>query len=197
MATEIQIASNALILIGDNPISSFTEPGFGATAAANLYEDTYLAALSEHPWTFALKEQKLSKLSQSPDPETGFQNAFQVPVDTVRIWAVFPFSNYTIVGDLLYSNQNELLMRYNHKPPETELPPHFVKSLEYKLAADFSISVTEDLQKHALFEQKAVRAFATARSIDSQGKPPVPIIDSPFVAARLGGSDVVGGGQFL
>jgi hypothetical protein len=188
MASDIDIASNALILIGDNPISSFTEPGFGATSAANLYEDTYLATLSEHPWTFALKEQKLSKLSQKPDPETNFSNAFQVPVDAVRIWAVFPHSNYTIVGDLLYSNQNELLMRYNHKTPEANLPPHFVKALEYRLAADFSISVTEDLKKHQLFEQKYLRAMSLARSVDSQGKPPVAIVDSPFVDVRRSGT---------
>jgi len=37
MASDIDIASNALVLIGDNPINSFTEPGAGATAAANLY----------------------------------------------------------------------------------------------------------------------------------------------------------------
>lgn len=187
MATDIGMSSNALILIGDNPISSFTEPGFGATAAANLYQNTYESVIAEHPWTFALKEQKLSKLSQIPDPETNYSKAFQIPVDVVRIWAVFPHSNYTIVGSILYSNQNELLMRYNHKPAEAALPPHFVKALEYRLAADFSVSVTEDLAKHQLFEQKYLRAISMARSIDSQNKPPVAIIDSPFVAARLNG----------
>lgn len=194
MASDIEISSNALILIGDNPISSFTEPGFGATSAANLYEDTYLAALSEHPWTFALKEQYLSRLSQQPDPETNFTYAFQVPVDAVRIWAVLPHSNYTIVGDLLYSNEKKLLMRYNRKPPEAELPPHFVKALEYRLAADFSISVTEDLQKHALFERKYLNAMSLARSVDSQGKPPVAIVDSPFTDVRLSGSGITGFG---
>jgi hypothetical protein len=188
MASDIDIASNALILIGDNPISSFTEPGFGATTAANLYENTYLSALSEHPWTFALKEQYLSRLSQQPDPETNFKYAFQVPVDAVRIWAVFPHSNYTLVGDLLYSNYDKLLMRYNRKPPESELPPHFVKALEYRLAADFSVSVTEDINKHQLFERKYLSAMAMARSVDSQGKPPVAIIDSPFVDVRLSGT---------
>ena len=77
MASDIDIASNALILIGDNPISSFTEPGAGATAAANLYPVTYEQLLSEHPWTFALKEQKLNQLSQQPDALTNWRYAYQ------------------------------------------------------------------------------------------------------------------------
>ena len=188
MASDIDIASNALILVGDNPISSFTEPGFGATAAANLYTNTYAATIAEHPWTFALKEQKLSRLSQVPDKETNYSYAFQVPVDMVRVWAVMPHSNYTIVGDLLYSNQTELLMRYNQKPPESVLPPHFIKALEYRLAADFSISVTEDTGKHGLFNKKYLIAMSLARSVDSQNKLPVAIVDSPFVDVRRGGS---------
>lgn len=187
MPTNIEISSNALILIGDNPISSFTEAGFGATAAANLYDNAYCALLSEHPWTFALKEQHLSRLSQAPDKETNYAYAFQLPTDMVRVWAVFPHGMYTIVGSLLYSNDLELLMRYNHKPDETSLPPHFVQALQYKLAADFSLSVTEDAAKHQLFEQKYLRALSVARSVDSQGKPPVPIIDSPFTDVRRSG----------
>lgn len=190
MPTSIDIASNALLLIGDKPISSFTEAGAGATAAANLYDQTYEAVLSEHPWTFALKEQKLNKLSQSPDDLTNFNNAFQVPVDLIRLWAIFPHSNYTIVNNFLYSNENELLARYVFKVDELNLPPHVVKALEYKLAADFSISVTEDLKKHQLFEQKYRDMIAMARSIDSQQKPQVAIVDSPFIDVRTGGFGV-------
>lgn len=190
MPSSIDIASNALLLIGDNPISSFTEAGAGATAAANLYDQTYQSVLSEHPWSFALKEQKLSKLSQSPDDLTNFDNAFQLPVDMVRLWAIFPFTNYVLVNDILYTNENDLLARYIYKVDETQLPPHVVKALEYKLAADFSISVTEDLKKHELFEQKYRAMVAMARAIDSQQRPQESIIDSPFVDVRTGGFGV-------
>ena len=112
MATDIEIASNALILIGDNPISSFTEPGAGAQAAANLYPSTKAEVLSNHPWSFALKEQVLNLLSQTPDPLTNFQYVYQNPSDLIRYWAVKPYAFYEIVGDKLYSNQNRLLARY-------------------------------------------------------------------------------------
>jgi hypothetical protein len=187
MASDIDIASNALILIGDNPISSFTEPGAGATAAANLYSDTYKQLLSEHPWTFALKEQKLSRLSQQPDALTNWKYAFQNPTDLIRYWAIFPHSNYAMVGSLTYSNQTELLARYVYKVAESQLPPHFQKALEYKLAADFALLVTEDVNKSQVFEQKYRVAIAQARSIDSQSHPQQPIIDQPFTDVRRSG----------
>jgi hypothetical protein len=188
MASDIDIASNALILIGDNPISSFTEPGAGATAAANLYPDTYKQLLSEHPWTFALKEQKLNQLSQAPDALTNWKYAYQNPTDLIRYWSIMPFSNYAMVGSLTYSNQNELLARYVYAVAESQLPPHFQKALEYKLAADFALLVTEDVNKSQVFEQKYRTAISQARSIDSQSHPQVPIMDQPFTDVRQGGN---------
>ena len=187
MATSIDIVSNALLLVGDNPISSFDDPGAGAQVAAAIYPDTYTAVLSEHPWGFALKELQLSRLSAQPDPATNFQYAFQLPSDLIRIWKIMDHSNYVIVGSLLYSNNKELLCRYIAQVDETELPPHFVKALEYKLASDFAISVTEDSGRAKLYEQKYLRQVALARTIDSQSRPQVPIIDSPFVDVRLSG----------
>lgn len=187
MATAIDMASNALLLIGDNPISSFDDPGAGAQVAGAIYPDTYESVLAEHPWSFAFKELQLSKLSQSPDDETGFDNAFQLPADLIRLWRIMPHSNYSIVGSLLYSNQTELLARYIFKVDEVQLPPHVIKAIEYKLAADFAIAVTEDTSKSQFYEQKYLRQLGLARSVDSQGRPQVAIVDSPFVDVRLSG----------
>lgn len=187
MASDIDISSNALILIGDDPISSFDDPGSGAQAAANLYPDTYRQFLSTHPWSFALKEQTLNQLTAEPDDLTGYKYKYQMPTDLIRLWAVFPHSNYTIVADKIYSNENELLARYVYQVEETALPPHFTKALEYRLAADFALLVTESESKSALYERKFKEAAAQARSIDSQSKPPVAIVDRPFTDAHVGG----------
>ena len=56
-------------------------------------------------------------------------------------------TDYILIGNLLYSNQTELLATYIFNVDEVNLPPHFVKSLEYALASDFAISVTEDTKK--------------------------------------------------
>ena len=185
MASDIDIASNALLLIGDEPISSFTESGAGATAAANLYATSYEKLLSEHPWSFAFKEQNLSRLSQTPDEKTNYTYAFQLPTDLIRLWTVLPYSDYIIIGSLLYSNQTELLARYIFKPSEVELPPHFLEALQYKLASDFAISVTEDRNKAEYYAKLSQLSLASAKNVDSQGRPQQPIIDSPFVDVRI------------
>lgn len=187
MPSSIDIASNALLLIGDNPISSFDDPGAGAQAAANLYPETKKRILSEHPWSFALKSQRLNRLSQTPDILTGYQYAFQLPTDLIRIWNVQGHSNYILEGNLLLSNQTQLLCTYIFNVDEVNLPPHVVKSLEYLLAADFAIAVTEDTGKAGLYEQKAINAINKAMAIDSQNRPQISIIDSPLIDARNGG----------
>lgn len=187
MATSIDMSSNALVLIGDEPISSFDDPGAGAQAAANLYPVTYQDVLATHPWSFALKEQKLNRLTQEPDDLTNYKYAYQMPTDLIRLWAIFPQSNYVIVGTLLYSNENELLARYVYQPEETILPAHFVKSMEYRLASEFAISITENTSRAEFYMQKYLIEAAKARNIDSQGRPQQPIIDSPFVDVRLSG----------
>ncbi|HIB78528.1 MAG TPA: hypothetical protein EYO58_13180, partial [Flavobacteriales bacterium] len=188
MPSSIDIASNALLLIGDNPISSFDDDGAGAKVAANLYPETKKRLLSEHPWSFALKQQRLNKLSQKPDVLTHFKNAFQLPTDLIRIWNIQSHSDYILIGNLLYSNENEVLATYVFDVDEVNLPPHFTKSLEYTLAADFAISVTESVSMSEKMESKAMTFTSKAMAIDSQGRPQTAIIDSPIINARFGGN---------
>lgn len=187
MPSSIDIASNALLLIGDNPISSFQDAGAGATVAANIYPETKKRLLSEHPWSFALKQQRLNKLSQKPDVLTNYQNAFQLPTDLIRIWNIQNHSDFILIGDLLYSNQSEVLATYVYDVDEVMLPPHFVKSLEYSLAADFAISVTEDNTLSQIMRRNADTYTAKAMAVDSQGRPQSAIVDSPIIDARFGG----------
>ncbi len=187
MPSSIDIASNALLLIGDNPISSFEDAGAGATAAANLYPETKKRLLSEHPWSFALKQQRLNRLSQTPDALTNFSNAFQLPTDLIRLWNVQTHSDYILIGDLLYSNSTEILATYIFNVDEVKLPPHFVKALEYSLASDFAISVTEDNTMSQLYDRKSRDSANQAMAIDSQGRPQRAIVDSPLINARTGG----------
>lgn len=185
MPTDIDIASNALLLIGDSSISSFTDPGAGAEVAGNLYSETYRMLLSEHPWSFALKEQELSLLTAVPDTRTNYSHAYQLPSDLIRLWAIYPNSDYAIVNDLLYSNNSAgLLSRYVHQVSEVQLPPHFTKAMEYKLASEFAMVVTEDTGKAQYYEQKYISQIASAMAIDAQQYPQVAIIDSPFTDVR-------------
>lgn len=194
MPSSIDIASNALILVGDEPINSFSDPGAGALAAANLYPQVKQRFLSFHPWTWALKQQRLNLLTAAPDDLSGFDFAFQLPTDLIRLWNIQPYQNYRIIGDLLYANQNTgMLATYVFDVDEPNIPAHGVKALEYLLASELAISVTEDEDKAVLYSRKADTMMAQASNIDSQGHPQDSIISSPFIEARLGGFRTGGG----
>lgn len=185
MASAVDLASNALLLIGDNPISSFDDPGAGAQVAGALYPDTKRRLLSEHPWSFALKQQRLNKLSQTPDILTNYNNAFQVPADSIRFWSLKRWGDYDIIGDLVFTNQTEILATYVFDVNEVELPPHFVKALEYTLASDFAIAIMENEKLATLFTEKALLFSSKAMAIDSQNRPQEAIIDSPLIGVRF------------
>lgn len=193
MASKIDICSNALQLIGDEPINSFDEPGAGPKVADALYLTTKETLLSSHPWSFALKQQLLNRLSQIPDKKTGFSYAFQLPSDLIRIWNIQDHSDYILINGLLYSNRKELLCTYIYDVAESALPPQFTKALEYALASDFAIAITENQSMAGLYEQKAVMKLSQAKTIDSQGRPQQAFIDSPLIHARQGGNILSGG----
>ena len=194
MASAIDLASNALILIGDSPISSFEDPGAGAQAAGALYPDTKRRLLSEHPWGFALKQQRLNKLTAKPDTLTNYTSAFQIPPDLIRLWSLQPWSDYIIIGDLIYTNQNELLATYVFDVEEVQFPAHMVKAMEYNLAAEFAISIMENEKLATLFTEKALLFTSKAMATDSQNRPQSAIVDSPLINARFGSDQPFGYG---
>ena len=182
MTTAIKMASNALILLGEDAIQTLDDD----TAASNLYDATYESLLSMEPWTFAMKESDLSRNTASPDDKTGFQYSFNLPSDLIRVWQMMPHTDYVIIGNEVQCNEDSLRLRYIYRVAESSLPAHFVKLVEYKLASEFAISVSEDENRAALFEQKFKSQLNQARKIDAQGVPTQPIKDAPFLNPYYG-----------
>ena len=170
-------------MVGDNPISSFTESD-SAALASNLYDEFYESQLSYHPWGFALKQQKLNLLTQKPDQLSNFSYALQLPTDLVYLWKIQPKCEYEIVGNLIYANTQDLLCTYTHKVSEGSLPSYFVTMMQYKLASEFAQTVTENTGLAQLYEQKYMMAMGTAQARDSQQRPQTGIIDRPYLNVR-------------
>lgn len=185
MASDIDIASNALQMIGAGSISSFDDPGAGAAVAKALYEDLLTALLTDTYWRFAMKKQSLNQLSQTPLNE--FQFAYQIPTDSLKIERIYPRIFYKIYRDLIYTNASSIEIDYAFRPDTTLFPSYFVLAFTYKLASEFSLAVTDNEQKNALYEGKFRDALSKAFSADSMQHPQTPIVDNPFTDVRSGG----------
>lgn len=177
MASKVEIASNAMVLIGANPISSFTE-GTEGTVADALYESTYTSVLASFRWRFASKQAVLSKLVAAP--LNTWQYQYQLPTDLLVVIKTEYLGNYEIFGDKLYSDSPSLSIDYIYRVPETLLPAYFVKALEFLLAAQFAVPITDNTQRATLYETLYEKQLARAKNTDSTQRPQVAIQDSPL-----------------
>lgn len=177
MATKVEIVSNAFILLGGNPISSFSEGTEGLIATA-LYDSTYEALLSVYRWRFASVKHKLSRLTEVPINE--YQYIYQLPSDVVTVIGTFRSTDYEIYGDKLYSNTLDLEFEYVQKVDETLLPVYFRKTLEFLLAAQFAVPLTDNTQRGVFYNTLYEAQFKKAKNIDSSSRPAKPIASNPF-----------------
>jgi len=182
--TSIDLASNALLLIGEETISSFTDDSTAALVAANLYEPTFEALLTVHPWRFASSKATLSRLTATPVNQWDY--AFQLPADFLVAQHVdSDIMNYQIYGSKLYSNQTSIVLDYTFKPDESLLPAYFAEVLEYKLASVFAIPITESATKGEYYAELAEKMLTKAKQIDSSATPSiVPNEESPLIGGR-------------
>ena len=179
--SKTQLISNALVLLGDEPISSITEPGAGAKASV-LYESAYFSMLSSHTWKFATKKKELSKLSEAPLNEFQFQ--YQLPTDFIVIITTYPASTYKILGDKLYTDSSSVEIDYIYKITEDQFPPYFIEAFEYYLAAKLAIPITDDLNKMDVMQRKYELVSRNAKYADNQSAPAISIIDTPYKVVR-------------
>ena len=186
MASDIDISSNALQMIGADSISSFTDPGAGAAVASALFETLLAALLTRTYWRFAIKKQTLNQLSQTP--LNGYKYAYQIPTDSLKIERIYPRIGYQVFEDKIYTDASTIDIDYTYRVPTTALPAYFVLAFTYMLASEFALSVTDDVAKNKTYAGKFFESLAEAYAADAQQHPQIPIVDSPFTDVRHGGA---------
>lgn len=204
MTTNISIASQALLLLRANTISSFSDDSNEAEICNTLYEEHIKHLLAIYPWTFATKKRLLVQDSTAPINEYTYSHI--IPAETLLIWAVFnsdqvgvqPVKDYDIYGTessrRIFSNHSTLYADYTIYPDENVWPAYFTQFAIHSLAATLAIPVTgnADLANHysqlAYGSSSANRKgglFGIAASTDSKQKRNEYIISSPFTEARF------------
>jgi hypothetical protein len=186
--SDIDIASRALILIGAEPITSFTSTSTEATVANNIYEDVVQAALCASRWRFATNQAELNMLTETP---TGrFERAYQLPSDLVMLHALTVNDNvieYNIYGSKVYtdtSSADSVVADYTYRVGEEYFPSYFTVAVQHALAAMFAVSIARDDQLASLFENKAARTMQQAKTLDSQQQTTRKLVTSRFISER-------------
>lgn len=185
--SDVAIASRALIRLGAAPISSFSDGTAESEIAGALYAPIRDALLSAYSWSFAIGQVALAKLATPPTAD--FENAFQLPLDFLRALSAGTGVrgrglDFRIAGGALHTNAGDVLLTYIFRPEEEVFPPYFDQALIMRLAAEFTIPVTENTSRAEAMYRLAETEFSRARQIDAQQDTPGRIEDFSLIDAR-------------
>lgn len=185
--TDISICSKALMRLGSEGIVSFEDGTPEADVASSLYPLVRDGMISSYPWSFATMQKKLPKLLKSPIAD--YANSYLLPNDCLRIISA-GFGKrgqgieYKISENMLHTNASEVVLTYIFGAKEDIFPAFFIDALTTKLASEFAIALTEDINKSDFFLKRAENEINNARLIDSQQKTIRNFEDFTLVEAR-------------
>lgn len=185
--SDIALASRALIRIGAALISSFNDGTAESEVAGALFGPIRDALLSSYSWSFATGQAALAELETPPVAD--FQKSFQLPSDFLRAMSAGAGGRgrglrFRVVRNALHTDAQQVLLTYIFRPDEESFPAYFDQALIARLAAEFTIPLTENTSRAEAMFRLAELEFERARQIDAQQDTPGRIEDFSLIDAR-------------
>ena len=172
--SKFDICSKAMVLVGANTITSFTENTTESKVAGQLYETTLETMLTRCRWRFASTQAQLSR--NASEPAARFSAKYAVPtgaliIHTVTVSdSVIEFDRYE---DFLYcdaSTSDVVVADYTYQPSEANFPAYFKQALVFELASLFAGAIARNDSLSNLYQTRAMQQIAIAKSSDSQAQ---------------------------
>ena len=177
ITSKIDIAQQAMVLVGLQPLTSFDDKTDEALSANLLYEPVVTDCLSSHPWNFSTGQKILNRLTDTPIDI--WDAAYQLPTDvkpliiqtvtnddvTIR-YDRFEDKIYTLDADV--GEEDVLTATYQFRVDEGDWPPYFSMYVVYRLASTFSLSIIRKGDIAQTLSQLAEQQFSRAKTRDSQ-----------------------------
>jgi len=198
--TDIKICSDALLMLGANPISSFTEGTDESNICSRLYPDIKIRTLTMYPWSFSFKKTALARLVTTPTNEYKYE--YQLPSDIIgRPNAVYDADEigapkrreYRLIGSKLLTDYEEVYIDYQYNISEFALPHYFVQLLKYEMAWHLAMPITDQPDRAEYWRTIAEGTpgengrggyMRQAMRIDGQGNPTNAIQDFSLIDVR-------------
>lgn len=204
MASDVSVFSQALVRLGDNPISSFTEL---APGLADLYPQIKANVETSHPWRFnTVKSQLLARTLT--EPPTQYKFAYELPPDMLTglprtVWnspfnqgRSSQYTDFNIFEDKLLTSAEQILIDYQVAKVTDSFPPHVTELTIRAVMAVIAFAITDQqnttdaaqISAWGRPEDEGKGGYSkVARRIDSQGHPSQAILNYPLTAVRHGG----------
>ena len=187
MATsKVNICSNALLLLGDSPISSFNGDSNRALLSSNLWDNARQAVLRAHPWNCA--KEMVALAPETGAPAFDWDYKFLLPGECLRVLFVGQEGDpddYLVNGRRILANVNPLYLTYIYDNTDiASWDASLVQAMEVYMAARMAYPITKSTTLRDSMYAEYANLLKTAKSIDGQEEPPQTVGDSPFITAR-------------
>lgn len=185
MATDVQICSNALMLLGGDPIASLQESSKAARLCANTYPIARADVLRRHTWNCAIRRVVLAPLSQKPEFDWGYQ--FTKPGDWLRLIQIGErgvLPDYEFAGNRILCNLASLQLVYLADVTESMWDALLTSVMVKRMAADLAYPVTKSASLADTKRGEYELALKMAKNVDAQENPPEDWGDSPLLQVR-------------
>lgn len=187
MSSDVSICSNALVMLGGAPFSSFDEPKPHVRAAAVLYDSVRDDVLRAHPWNCAIKRDLLAPMATPP--AFGFNYQFQLPGDWLRNIQVgydgcplkFRTEGQRLLADVTVLPLVYVFRNYDEDSWSTNL----IHVMELAMAAALCYTVTASTSLRDSMRQEFGQALKVAKAVDGQDDPPEEFAAGSFVESRF------------
>lgn len=191
-STDIEVAQKAMVLVGLEPLASFTDQTDEALVANTIFEDVVEDCLAQHNWNFATGQKTLARLTAVPTDR--WDAAYALPtnpavvqVQTVTIDDV-PQA-YDIYERYVYINasvNDTVVLNYVYRPETQYWPPAFTMWVIFRLASVFALSVTRKADVAKSYTDLAESQFRRSKARDSQQVTTQGLRPSRFHRVRAG-----------
>jgi hypothetical protein len=175
MQTKIDLCSQALLKIGEQPITNFSDENVSSRIAAGLYDLTIDALLCRHTWDFATK-----KYIVAPESD----NYFIIPSDVLRIISCSS-KDYEIIGNKIKCNSDNLEITAISRIDAEYFPAYFSSLAITKLAMEFCIPLTGNQNTFAILNALFENELNSAKFIDSFSTQNTAIKEFSLLSARF------------
>ena len=187
MTSAVEICSNALLLLGDKPISDFSENNDRTRIVSNIYAMKRDKVLRLNDWKCAIKRVILSPDATAPAFEWGYR--YLLPADWLRTLSVGPSTpdqdDYEQEGRYLLMDLSSCYLRYVYRnEDESTWDALLIDAMTQVMVAALTYPITKSTSKQATEEEIVRDVLKTARAVDGQDNPPETLGDFPLLANR-------------
>lgn len=179
-----EICNRALQRLGANTITVITGDSVEAIECNRCYTMLRNAELRAHTWSFAKARAQLA--ASSTAPAFGFDNAFPVPSDFLRLILHKDNLDWQIEGSEILTNDGAPLNVHYVRVVENSglFDPLFDDALSARMAMEMCEKLTQSNSKYNLARQAYLDTITTARRVNAIERSPADPSDDSWVTIR-------------